>query len=170
MGFDEIKDSVTVSEGETVDLGEVPGNKPITTLSARAREVRDLTTYEPKYLGKSGTDYDGLDFIPTTLRATRCEFRCDEVTARCPFTGQPDFYTVTIEYVATDRFVESKSLKLLMLTFREDRLTAEALANRVLRELDGLNARWRRVSVRQASRGGITLQVVMEASCYEEAE
>jgi len=43
---------------------------------------------------------------------------CTEFTSICPKTGQPDFGRLTINYVARKWMVESKSLKLYLLSFR----------------------------------------------------
>ena len=49
-------------------------------------------------LGHAGSDaYAGLEAFPNPGVA-RVELVSDELTAVCPITGQPDFYTATIEY------------------------------------------------------------------------
>ena len=45
-------------------------------------------------------------------------FVCPEFTSLCPLTGQPDFAKIFINYIAGDRMVESKSLKLYLFSFR----------------------------------------------------
>ncbi len=43
---------------------------------------------------------------------------CTEFTSICPKTGQPDFAKVFINYIADQKMVESKSLKLYLFSFR----------------------------------------------------
>lgn len=43
---------------------------------------------------------------------------CTEFTSLCPKTGQPDFARIYINYIAADKMVESKSLKLYLFSFR----------------------------------------------------
>jgi 7-cyano-7-deazaguanine reductase len=45
-------------------------------------------------------------------------FTAPEFTCLCPVTGQPDFAHLVIDYVPRDWLVESKSLKLLLGSFR----------------------------------------------------
>ncbi len=47
----------------------------------------------------------------------RVELVSDELTAMCPITGQPDFYTATIEYRPDALCLESKSLKIYLSRF-----------------------------------------------------
>ena len=43
---------------------------------------------------------------------------CTEFTSLCPKTGQPDFAKIFINYLADQKMVESKSLKLYLFSFR----------------------------------------------------
>jgi 7-cyano-7-deazaguanine reductase len=45
-------------------------------------------------------------------------FVCTEFTSLCPLTGQPDFAKIFINYIADEKMVESKSLKLYLFSFR----------------------------------------------------
>ena len=45
-------------------------------------------------------------------------FICPEFTSVCPKTQQPDFARITINYIAHEKMVESKSLKLYLFSFR----------------------------------------------------
>ena len=46
------------------------------------------------------------------------EIVCPEFTSVCPKTGQPDFGTLTFDYVPAEKCVELKSLKLYLQQFR----------------------------------------------------
>lgn len=86
-----------------------------------------------------------------------------EFTSRCPVTGQPDFGTVTIDYVAADLCVELKSLKLYLQAFREQGIFYEAVTNRILDELvETLQPRRMRVETQWTPRGGMHSTVVAE--------
>ena len=49
---------------------------------------------------------------PHPERDYEIEFECPEFTCLCPRTGQPDFATISIQYVPDQHCVELKSLKL----------------------------------------------------------
>lgn len=86
-----------------------------------------------------------------------------EFTSRCPVTGQPDFGTVIIEYVADRLCVELKSLKFYLQAFREQGIFYEAVTNRILDELVGvLRPRWMKVETQWTPRGGLHSTVVAE--------
>jgi 7-cyano-7-deazaguanine reductase len=60
---------------------------------------------------------------------------CPEFTSMCPKTGQPDFGTITITYVADRRCVELKSLKLYLQSYRTEGIFYEAVVNVILDDL-----------------------------------
>ena len=79
-----------------------------------------------------------------------------EFTSRCPLTGQPDFGTVIIEYVADRRCVELKSLKTYLQGFRERGIFYEAVTNAILDDLvAALRPRRMRVETHWNPRGGM---------------
>jgi 7-cyano-7-deazaguanine reductase len=84
----------------------------------------------------------------------------DELTAVCPVTGQPDLYEVSIDYAPRDRCLESKSLKLYLMSFRNEGAFCEALAVRIRDDVAAaleLPADAVRVALEQKARGGITI-------------
>lgn len=58
-----------------------------------------------------------------------------EFTSVCPITGQPDFGTITIEYVAGDLCVELKSLKFYLQSYRNEGAFYEEVTNHILNDL-----------------------------------
>jgi len=58
-----------------------------------------------------------------------------EFTSLCPRTGQPDFGTIEIEYVAEALCVELKSLKLYLQGYRNEGVFYEDVVNRILDDL-----------------------------------
>ncbi len=63
------------------------------------------------------------------------QFEHPEVTSLCPMTGQPDFATIRVRYVAGERCVESKSFKLYMAAFRNHGSFMESLTNKIADDL-----------------------------------
>ena len=57
---------------------------------------------------------------PRVGRDYAIHFDCPEFTCLCPITGQPDFATITIEYVPAKLCVELKSLKLYLWAYRNE--------------------------------------------------
>ena len=107
----------------------------------------------------------GLDTFgnPYPKRDFRIRHVAPEFTSMCPVTGQPDFGTVTIEFVADKLCVELKSLKLYLQGFRNEGIYYEAVTNRILDDLvELLNPRRMTVEGDFMVRGGI--HTVVEAS------
>jgi 7-cyano-7-deazaguanine reductase len=93
-----------------------------------------------------------------TIRMTMPEFTC-----LCPKTGQPDFATLKLEYVADRLCIELKSLKLYIWSFRDRGCFHEAVTNEILGFLAGATApRFMRLTAEFYVRGGIYTTVVAE--------
>ncbi len=107
-------------------------------------------------------EYGGLDTFPVDT-PVRVEFRTAELQALCPAVPgiQPDIYDATITYTAITHAIESKSLKLWLVTFREQRIFAEHLACRLHDHLAELTPQVVDIHVRlvQNIRGGIVTVV-----------
>ena len=63
------------------------------------------------------------------------KFNCPEFTALCPITGQPDYATIYISYVPNEKMVESKSLKLYLVSFRNHGDFHEDVVNVIMKDL-----------------------------------
>jgi len=72
---------------------------------------------------------------PEPRRNYLIEHTCHEFTSVCPKTGQPDFATLRIRYVADRSCVELKSLKLYLQEFRNRGIFFEAVVNEILDDL-----------------------------------
>jgi 7-cyano-7-deazaguanine reductase len=111
-------------------------------------------------LGSPGSEaYAGLETFPNP-GVSRVEMTSDELTAMCPITSQPDMYKATIVYEPLERCLESKSLKLYLMQFRNEGHFCEALAVRVRDDVaEALDVPPERVVVTlvQKARGGITI-------------
>lgn len=107
-------------------------------------------------------EYGRLEFFPVD-RPVRVTFRTAELEALCPAVQglQPDLYEAEISYTAITHAVESKSLKLWLVTYRDRRIFAEHLAVELHDTLASHAPAVAEVHVRltQSSRGGITTVV-----------
>ena len=100
---------------------------------------------------------------PAPQRDFHIHMEIPEFTCLCPMTGQPDFATLTLDYIPEARCVELKSLKLYMWSFRNEGCFHEAVTNQILDELVGeLQPRFMRVTSKFFVRGGIFTNVVAE--------
>ena len=89
--------------------------------------------------------------VSLALKITTSEF-----TSLCPMTGQPDFAEIVIDYLPDQWCVESKSLKLYFLAYRNRRDFHEACVVAICNDLVALlKPRWIRVEGRFTARGGI---------------
>ena len=84
------------------------------------------------------------------------EHVAEEFTSVCPKTGHPDFGRVIVRYVADQRCVELKSLKLYLHAYRDEGAFYEDVTNRILNDLAGsMRPRWLVVRTEWRGRGGI---------------
>ena len=96
------------------------------------------------------------DVQRVTLEAT-------EFTSICPRTGQPDFGTVTVEYIPGERCLESRALKYYLWSYRDEGAFCETLADRIAEDVVfAIEPRFVRVQVSQNVRGGIAIVAVAE--------
>ena len=92
---------------------------------------------------------------PFPDRDYQIEFVFPEFTSVCPVTGQPDFATITVQYVADKLCVEMKSLKLYYFAYRNQGIFYEAVTNTICNDLVAvLKPRRLRVEGRFNVRGG----------------
>lgn len=92
-------------------------------MKKKSRKTEELKNFK---LGSDKTDYS-FSYDPGLLEAFEnknpnseawTSLVCTEFTSLCPKTGQPDFARIFINYVADQKMVESKSLKLYLFSFR----------------------------------------------------
>ncbi len=93
-----------------------------------------------------------------TIRISMPEFTC-----LCPKTGQPDFATINLDYIADKKCVELKSLKLYIWAFRDEGAFHEDVTNQILSDLVAATSpRFMRITAEFNVRGGIYTTVVAE--------
>ena len=100
---------------------------------------------------------------PMPERDYTIRIRIPEFTCLCPKTGQPDFATINIDYIADQKCVELKALKLYMWSFRDEGAFHEKVTNEILSDLVAATApRFMRITAEFNVRGGIYTTVVAE--------
>lgn len=105
---------------------------------------------------------DILETFPNSNpeRLYAIEHSSSEFSSMCPLTGQPDFASYSIRYIANKQCVESKSLKLLMGSFRNTGAFMEKITNEILTMLvDTMQPRAITVEMFFQARGGIGTSV-----------
>ena len=86
-----------------------------------------------------------------------------EFTCLCPKTGQPDFATLHLEYIADKSCVELKSLKNYIWSFRNEGAFHEAVTNQILDDLVAtIDPRFMRLKAIFNVRGGIYTTIESE--------
>lgn len=103
-----------------------------------------------------------LDVIPNPHpgRLYFVRFTIPEFTSLCPKTGQPDFATITIDFMPREHLVESKSLKLYMFAFRNHGAYHEDVTGSIHHALvQAIKPHWLRTSGIFNPRGGIPIDV-----------
>jgi 7-cyano-7-deazaguanine reductase len=100
---------------------------------------------------------------PAPERDYTVRMQIPEFTCLCPKTGQPDFATLELEYVADRACVELKSLKLYIWSFRDRGTFHEAVTNEIGDHIaNAIQPRFLRLTARFNVRGGIYTTVVVE--------
>jgi 7-cyano-7-deazaguanine reductase len=120
-----------------------------------ARPTEEFTA-----LGHPGSKhYAGLETFENP-GVTRVEMTSDELVALGPVNEQPDMYTVRIEYAPVRLCLESKSLKLYLMQYRNEVVFCEALAVKIRDDVAAalaIDASAVRVELTQKARGGIAI-------------
>ena len=100
---------------------------------------------------------------PASGRDFHIHMQIPEFTCLCPLTGQPDFATLTLDYVPDKKCVELKSLKLYTWSFRNEGAFHEKVTNQILDDIvRALAPRFARLTAKWYVRGGIFTNVVAE--------
>ena len=87
-------------------------------------------------------------------------FTAPEFTSICPVTGQPDFGILVLDYAPDQWIVESKSLKLLLQSYRNHGAFHEACTLDVAkRVVDAIAPAWLRIAGFWNPRGGMPIDV-----------
>lgn len=90
--------------------------------------TKDLTILGNKVEGSITADK--LEKFPSP-NVGLVTFETSELCALCPVTNQPDIYNLEIKYVPDEHCVESKSLKLYLMSFRDTGIFGEAITAKI---------------------------------------
>jgi len=111
-------------------------------------EVKDVATIDVKALDTFPYEYAGKDIV--------INIQTDEFTAVCPWSGLPDFATVTIDYIPSMVCIELRSLKYYLLSYRNVGIYQEHVVNRILDDLVyRAKPKWMKVTADYRIRGGV---------------
>ena len=111
------------------------------------KEVLQIETFPNPFLGRDYT----------------IEMECPEFTCLCPKTGQPDFATLYISYVPDKLCIELKSLKIYLVSYRNEGGFHEKLTNIILDDLvSSCRPRTMKIVGDFNVRGGIHTTVMVE--------
>jgi 7-cyano-7-deazaguanine reductase len=94
-----------------------------------------------------------------------CRHVFSELTAVCPVTRLPDFYTVTLTYEPDRSLIELKSLKMYFVAFRNMEILHEEITNQILDDfVRVVRPRWIVIENRVNNRGGIVTSITRKWS------
>ena len=132
-----------------------PGDRSYPFKGYDAIDTKALETFEYEYPGRE------IDL----------EISTDEFTCVCPFSGLPDFGTLTVTYVPDKECLELRSLKYYLLSYRHVGIFYEHLVNRVLDDLvNACKPVSMMVEADYAVRGGIRTRAVARYNRSEVSE
>ncbi len=107
-----------------------------------------------------------LDVVPNPHPGSDylVRFTAPEFTTLCPITGQPDFAHLVIDYVPAKALVESKSLKLLLGSFRNIGSFHEDCTLTVAKRIqDAIKPKFIRIAGYWYPRGGMPIDVFWQS-------
>ena len=107
-------------------------------------------------------DEAGLEAVPNPHADADyvVRFTAPEFTSLCPVTGQPDFAHFVIDYVPGKSIVESKSLKLLLSSYRNHAAFHEACTLEIAKRIvKAIKPKYLRIAGYWYPRGGIPIDV-----------
>ena len=88
-----------------------------------------------QFTGPEAIDAAVLETFPYAGPEQEILTETREFSAVCPYSGLPDFATLTIRYVPADRCVELKSLKYYVVSFRNVGIFQEHATARIAEDL-----------------------------------
>ena len=133
--------------------------------------MTDATYDALTLLGNSGAmpanpDEARLERVPNPHagRDYVVRFTAPEFTSLCPVTGQPDFAHLVLDYVPGEWLVESKSLKLLLGSFRNHGGFHEECTVTIARRVEqAIEPQWLRIGGYWYPRGGMPIDVFYQS-------
>lgn len=126
-----------------------------------SQKTQYKTKYDPKILeafeNKNPKSQQWVSFV------------CTEFTSLCPITGQPDFAKIYINYIADQKMVESKALKLYLFSYRNHGDFHENCVETICQDIASLiKPKYIEVIGEFTPRGGIAIYPFSSGSSNEE--
>jgi 7-cyano-7-deazaguanine reductase len=124
------------------------------------RPARPLAGLDRRYdaEGLDAIDVGVLETVPYEYqgKAIIVDVDTDEFTAVCPYSGLPDFATITVHYEPKKSLLELRSLKYYLLSYRNVGIYQEHAVNRILEDLVACcRPSWMKVVADYKIRGGV---------------
>lgn len=116
-------------------------------------QLKDIPEVQPGILVPLPNRQKNIDYV---IRVVTQEF-----TSLCPLSlQQPDYATITIEYIPKDKIVELKSLKLYFVSYRNTQVFHEDVPATILKDLVALLSPQKMTVIGQFTiRGGLKTTV-----------
>ena len=106
---------------------------------------------------------DFLETFPYKGERQLVEYATKEFSAVCPFSGLPDYGTLTVKYIPRKKCLELKSYKYYLISFRNVGIYQEAATDRIFKDLKkALAPHYLFVETVYNTRGGIDSKCQME--------
>ncbi|MBI4782790.1 MAG: NADPH-dependent 7-cyano-7-deazaguanine reductase QueF [Oscillatoriophycideae cyanobacterium NC_groundwater_1537_Pr4_S-0.65um_50_18] len=91
------------------------------------------TSLEEKYGERNIAEGELITFPnPRIGRRYTIAITLPEFTCKCPFSGYPDFATISIQYIPDQKVVELKAIKLYINSYRNRYISHEESVNQIL--------------------------------------
>ncbi len=104
-----------------------------------------------------------LDIFSYHGERQKIEYRTNEFSAVCPFSGLPDIGQIMIEYIPYKKILELKSLKLYFISFRNVGIYQEEVTDRIFKDIaEILEPCSLKITTVYNTRGGIDATCQME--------
>jgi 7-cyano-7-deazaguanine reductase len=111
-------------------------------------DAADVSSIDAGALETFPYEYPGKEIVVT--------ISTDEFTAVCPWSGLPDFGTITLDYTPRSACIELRSFKYYLLSYRMVGIYQEHVANRILEDLVACShPQYMKVTVDYRIRGGV---------------
>jgi 7-cyano-7-deazaguanine reductase len=124
-------------------------------LSLGKKTAYNYDSPNKKILDKVENPHNDIDYV--------IRFSSPEFTSICPITGQPDFANIIIDYVPEKQIVESKSLKLYLVSYRNHGAFHEDCTIQIAKDIIAtIKPKWLRIQGFWYPRGGIPIDVFFQ--------
>tara|TARA_Y100001970_G_scaffold294309_1_gene450303 strand:- start:28930 stop:29343 length:414 start_codon:yes stop_codon:yes gene_type:complete len=97
---------------------------------------------------------------PNKKRNYEISIELTEFTCKCPFSGYPDFGIINISYQPNKSVIELKSIKLYINRYRDEYISHEEVANRILDDIvSACSPHWMHLNFDFNPRGNVKMNI-----------